>query len=66
MHSWIERFKEIQQTKVEKFIPNANIVREIVEVLLLPAVNLKRQIGDILVKLNRETIYIIKVKIDLG
>ena len=44
-----------------KFIPDKYLVKEIVEVLLLPSVNLKRQIGDILVKLNRETAIAIKV-----
>lgn len=61
IHKWFDKSNDIQQTKVEKFIPNPEQVREIVEILLLPVVNLRKAIGEILVRLNRETALYIKV-----
>jgi len=60
--SWIENSRKIEETKqVLNVIPNPDQQRKIVEELLLPAVNLKRQIADVLVRLKRYPVTCIKV-----
>jgi hypothetical protein len=49
----MQRLKEIEETRKVKFIPGVGQVKEIIELFILPSINLKNQLGDILVKLRR-------------